>query len=897
MDGTLYVVATGRICPSQLVISVSVSPELFPSAISLRVGQETIASDHMPLVLQLTFRQIWNTHMNSGRFRLGARDQSRLASFLCTHRSSLLQQIEASSSVDAMGSLISECAEQQLVWLPPSRPRRRLARQPWYSQACVAAYRCYRAAWRAHKRSPMDTDLAQLARNKRNRYYAVLRCARREFDRSYGDSMQALFSADSRAFHRALFPREHRASDGVDVAVWEQYFGAFFTGRVLAGDDPEPRVCVREDCLSHPSLLVPFTEFEVAAALGRLKRRTCGGADAWTVSFFRGEGLAEAWRPLLVAMFNMCLRERRVPVAWLLGVIRPIWKRRGSKDDPSRYRPIMLCTIWYKLFMYLLMERLGHLLDPIRHASQAGFRQGCETTTWIFATWGLLYRARRSGALLILLSLDLEKAYDSVSHSRLWLHFRRLGLAGMFFDLLKFMYEHSTALVRGTKGCTVPFGLGRGVRQGCPFSPLLYTLYHDNLARLLEGASIGHVVLGLAIIVALIFADDTLVPCSSVDDVSSVGSMLGQFERDWGVKSNLEKTEAMVVNARGLTTVSLNGIDVELQSTMKYLGVLFKDGPGNVNVFSDHIDDTLQKGQAAVGRLLARSGDLGLRDPKTLLALFRMYVLGKVQYAAPVWCFFLTRAHKDAFNGLQVRFLKRVLRLPVRALRNVVYLEMGALPILFYFNKNAVRFWNRLMTLPVDHPARQLILWLQSETTESRRSWWVLFRDMVRRFDPGFDGSGAVDLSVWTRAYKADIVARLRSGHPRLVAFYNVFKTTFGYTAALSSFEDVGLRTVWVRFRARLHGLEIDVADLSNRDVPLHERFCPFCLSRGVRTAENERHFLYFCPLYDGMRGGSVVAESRGSLRRLFGLPGQYRVAVYIRRALDVRSEWMASRS
>ncbi|WP_461459202.1 reverse transcriptase domain-containing protein, partial [Parasphingorhabdus sp.] len=411
----------------QLIDYVLGSPGLFAFADSLRVCPETIASDHMPVVLSLSFRQEWNRQVNAGRFRLGAREQQQLASFLSVHRDSLLDEIEDAPSVDAMGSAVSDVVEHRLEWFPPSRPRRRLARQPWYSAACVLAYRAYRAAWRAHRCRRSDVALAQSARNLRNRYYAVLRRARREFDRSYGDRMQALFTSDSRAFHRALFPKGQRASDGVDVAVWERYFADFFAERGLAGDDPEPRVSIQEDCLSHPSLVEPFTEFEVAAALGRLHVRTCGGADSWTPAFFKGQGLAEAWRPLLVAMFNRCLAERRVPRQWLLGVIRPIWKRRGSKGDPFRYRPIMLCTLWYKVFVYLLMERLAPLLDPIRHLSQAGFRRGCETTTWILVTWGLLYKARRSGALLILLSLDLEKAYDSVSHSRLWLHLRRLG--------------------------------------------------------------------------------------------------------------------------------------------------------------------------------------------------------------------------------------------------------------------------------------------------------------------------------------------------------------------------------------------------------------------------------------------------------------------------------------
>lgn len=707
--------------------------------------------------------------------------------------------------------------------------------------------------------------------------------------------MGQLFYTNAKQFHRELFPRRLQATDSIPVAEWYNHFAEFYKLFELHEEDPEPRVDIKEEVLGRAELVAPFAEVEVAAALGRLTLGTCAGADGWTPKLFKGNGLQEAWIPLLTVLFNRCLEEGRLPHDWLIGMIRPIWKQKGSISDPYRYRPLTLCTVWYKLFVYTLMERLVPVMDPVRHVSQAGFRMGCETTTWILLTWGLLFWAKLERVLLFLLSLDLAKAFDSVHHDRLWLHLSRLGLHDRILGLLQYMYQHSNVVVKSSTGCTDTIEIKRGIRQGCPLSPLLYTAYHDNLPRLLELAPMERVTFDGVDIIAMIFADDSLLPTLSEEDITVAGTVLQQFQRDWHIATNYEKTEILAVNPGGRSEIEFGGMKIPLKQTIKYLGVVFSDGPGNVNLFASHIEGVLTSGRNAMIVLLRRVSDIGLRDPRTLLSLFKMYVLGKVQYAAPVWCLFMTEDHRRRMNALLIYFLKSVLRLPSHTLKNVVYLEMGALPVTFYLYRNTCRFWNRLMLLPYEHPTRAMLRWLQGQR-ETRRSWWVLFRDLVRRFQAGFGEEDQIDVKEWSTKYEEYIIEELRGGdHWRLQRFYNRIKTSFGYTRALSSFKDVSLRTGWCRFRAGLHGLEVDAGGRTTPPVPRHRRFCRYCLSLGREVVESEDHFVFHCPLYADLRRGSVVVAAQGSLFRLFNTSCQDRVARFIRRALQCRSEWMDS--
>lgn len=85
-------------------------------------------------------------------------------------------------------------------------------------------------------------------------------------------------------------------------------------------------------------------------------------------------------------------------------------------------------------------------------------------------------RARRSG---LVLSLDILKAFDTVSWSFLWEAMARMGTGPTFIHLL---YADPKARVHTNMDISAPFSLGRGTRQGCPLSPLLFAIAIEPLA-------------------------------------------------------------------------------------------------------------------------------------------------------------------------------------------------------------------------------------------------------------------------------------------------------------------------------------------------------------------------------------------------------------------------------
>lgn len=74
----------------------------------------------------------------------------------------------------------------------------------------------------------------------------------------------------------------------------------------------------------------------------------------------------------------------------------------------------------------------------------------------------------------LLLSLDANKAYDSMEWRYLWAVLEKFGFG--FISWVRLMYSHPQAFIREGSRSSTAFDLGRGTRQGCPVSPLLFAL-------------------------------------------------------------------------------------------------------------------------------------------------------------------------------------------------------------------------------------------------------------------------------------------------------------------------------------------------------------------------------------------------------------------------------------
>lgn len=91
----------------------------------------------------------------------------------------------------------------------------------------------------------------------------------------------------------------------------------------------------------------------------------------------------------------------------------------------------------------------------------------------------------------VVASLDTEKAFDSIEWGYLWKIFSKFWFGPGFMKLLWMLYASPEARIHTNSCLSEVFMLGRGMRQGCPFFPGLFTLALEPLAILFRAKKKG----------------------------------------------------------------------------------------------------------------------------------------------------------------------------------------------------------------------------------------------------------------------------------------------------------------------------------------------------------------------------------------------------------------------
>ena len=82
----------------------------------------------------------------------------------------------------------------------------------------------------------------------------------------------------------------------------------------------------------------------------------------------------------------------------------------------------------------------------------------------------------------MIISIDAEKAFDNIQHLFVIKTLQRIGIEGIYLNIVKAVYDKPTAniILNGEKWNAFP--LRSGTRQGCPLSPLLFNIVLEFLA-------------------------------------------------------------------------------------------------------------------------------------------------------------------------------------------------------------------------------------------------------------------------------------------------------------------------------------------------------------------------------------------------------------------------------
>ena len=365
--------------------------------------------------------------------------------------------------------------------------------------------------------------------------------------------------------------------------------------------------------------------------------------------------------PLYTNLFNLIMDIGYIPKTWGEGMIIPIYKGQGNPSTPINYRPITLLSCISKLFTSILNNRLNTFLEENRILleNQAAYRKRYSTLDHILTLNSLNEILKHYDKKLYCIFIDFSKAFDSIWHTGLWQKLPKQDITGKFLKIVQSMYSNIKSRV-SIKKSESDFFYSNGVRQGETLSPILFSLFLNDLEGYLKDLNSAGVQLSdpnihptLYIeILLLMYADDTILISDDPQKLQNTLNNLVSYCKDWKLNTNTEKTKVMVL---GTKTKNLHfkimNKELEIVKSYKYLGTHFSSN-GNFKASRLHLADQAKKVMYLLYKriyYLSLPTDLAFK-------LFDQTVLPILMYSVEIWGYESVKY----FEQIHCNFIKQI---------------------------------------------------------------------------------------------------------------------------------------------------------------------------------------------------------------------------------------------
>src|SRR5437870_12780973 len=140
------------------------------------------------------------------------------------------------------------------------------------------------------------------------------------------------------------------------------------------------------------------------------------------------------------------------------------------------------------------------------------------------------------------------------------------------------LYLNQKAIVRIQQEYSDEGEIGRGVRQGCSLSALLFNIYAEAMmVEAMEGREEG-IKVGGKLIKDVRFANNQGMIAKSEAGLQKIMDGLNSASPEYGMKINIKKTKVMKVSkVGGEVNITINGTKIEQVESFKYLGHTMTD--------------------------------------------------------------------------------------------------------------------------------------------------------------------------------------------------------------------------------------------------------------------------------------------------------------------------------
>ncbi|RVW15385.1 putative ribonuclease H protein [Vitis vinifera] len=349
-------------------------------------------------------------------------------------------------------------------------------------------------------------------------------------------------------------------------------------------------------------------EEEVRMAVFQLNKEKAPGPDGFTLAVYQ-----ECWDVIKEDLMRVFFEFHTKGVinqstnATFIAMV----PKKSQTFKISDYRPISLVTSLYKIIAKVLSGRLRKVLHETIFGSQGAFVEGRQILDAVLIANEVVDEKRRKG------------------FSQKWRSWMRGCLSSSSFAIL--VNGNAKGWVKAS----------RGLRQGDPLSPFLFTLVADVLSRLMIRAEETGITEGFLVgrdrtrVSLLQFADDTIFfSKASLDLLQNLKIILLVFGQVSGLKINLEKSTISGINTRQEMLSSL-ALVLECRVSewpLSYLGLPLGGNPKTIGFWDPVVErisrrlDGWKKAYLSLGGRITLIQSCLSHIPSYFLSLFKIPV-------------------------------------------------------------------------------------------------------------------------------------------------------------------------------------------------------------------------------------------------------------------------------
>jgi len=332
--------------------------------------------------------------------------------------------------------------------------------------------------------------------------------------------------------------------------------------------------------------------------------------------------------------------------------------------------------------------------------TQFGFFPGRSTLQPLFILRHMkdsAQKMQRGSSRLYTAFIDFKQAYDSIPRAKLWAHLHSCQMPDHVLSMLKDLYhEDEYTLLDGDKRASVQPLFG--VKQGCPLSPLLFSIYLNDIGSVADGVEGALTSTPNFRVTHMLFADDLTLMSNNHEQLQNMLNKLRAYAHRKSLTVNAQKSEVVCFNSNSdnLPPLNYNGTQLPYSDSFKYLGMVC-DRSINLNTAADAALRPFTAGTFRIKKFI-KEHDLDNRLHAHIW-LLKTYAIPAGMYASQIWATPYLQQGKEMDSPLQkwlLTVLKRILMVRDTTPSWCILRECGLEPLQLNWFRAAMRLYNSL---------------------------------------------------------------------------------------------------------------------------------------------------------------------------------------------------------